>query len=100
MARPSSCRTALKYFSAACWQKKQTWSCRAARPAANFLAAVRSFLALRSHCLVRPFIEHLALGDDLAQEPISLVEPPAQVLRGAHDYIEWKGVVRLFSDSH
>src|SRR5579884_368749 len=83
-ATPCSCRRALRYFSAACWQWKHTRSLSGGARAARVCAPSRSSSALRTHVAVWRFIKYLALTDDFAHEPVLFPQPTLDML-GCHD---------------
>lgn len=99
-ARPRSSSSAFKYFSAHCWQWKQTPSCRRFLALASSRAASRSASAFITHSAVNLFIQHFPSLDDFAQKRIAFLEPPLHRLGRPDVDIQRKRRVNRQADAH
>lgn len=99
-AAPTSCNNAFRYFSAACWQWKHARSRSGGSREARSFAPSQSSSALRTQRFVWRFIEHLALFDHFAQEPIPFLQAALDLVRGPHDQVEREGPLQRQTDAN
>jgi len=89
---PCSSNKALRYFSAICWQWKQSGSGTAGFAPANRPAAAKSASAFRTHSAVNFFIQHLAPGKHVAPEGVAESQSRIEFLLWTHQQVQRKGV--------
>src|SRR5947208_520280 len=93
MVRPLSANKLLKYFSIACWQWKQISSLMSGRSLSKWRAAIMSCSALRTHCSVILFIEHLSSIHNLTEKRIAPAQPIRENFGCSHDEVEGEGII-------
>src|SRR5262245_28631723 len=100
MAMANSSNSALRNFSAACWQWKHAPSGSTGLPAMSFRAACRSASALRIHSAVTLFIKDLSQRHDRLHELIVQLEALADKVGSANQKIEGEGMIHGRANPH